>query len=117
MNHFLHFSFFLVFTSVFLYGYNALETEDHLQRIHDLTTNAAILTCQQQKYTTIPIFLDTSEYRPWEEKIKLAASLIEETQSIGHQKLIESTLRHLLSGNNIIQEVEIPIIHLLQNTS
>jgi len=106
MNSFLHFPFFiLVFTSVFLSKSNALEIEEHLQKIHDLSTNSELLTCQHQKYTIVPISLDTEEYRAWEQKAQLAATLIEETQSIGHQKLIESTLRHLLSQNTIIQEV------------
>lgn len=101
-----HFSSFLMLTSVFLSGYNAFEIEDHLQKIHDLTTNSAILNCQQQDYTVIPVPLTTSKYKSWQEKAKMAANLIEETQSIRHRKLIESSIRHLLGKNSIIQEVE-----------
>ena len=50
--------------------------------------------------------ISTSEYETWREKAKLAANLIEETQSLNHKKLVQSSLRHLLSKNSIIQEVD-----------
>ena len=70
------------------------------------TSNILNLWCLHFiSFRIVPISLDTEEYRAWEQKAQLAATLIEETQSIGHQKLIESTLRHLLSQNTIVQEV------------
>jgi len=109
MKHFL-FSV-LMFNSVFLNGYNALlqTSQDYLQQINDLTTNAAVKNCQQQKYTVIPVAISTSEFETWREKAKLAAKLIEETQSLNHKKLVQSSLRHLLSKNSIIQEVDLKI--------
>jgi len=107
MKHFL-FSV-LMFNSVFLNGYNALlqTSQDYLQQINDLTTNAAVKNCQQQKYTVIPVAISTSEFETWREKAKLAAKLIEETQSLNHKKLVQSSLRHLLSKNSIIQEARV----------
>ena len=51
--------------------------------------------------------ISTSEFETWREKAKLAAKLIEETQSLNHKKLVQSSLRHLLSKNSIIQEVDL----------
>ena len=53
--------------------------------------------------------ISTSEFETWREKAKLAAKLIEETQSLNHKKLVQSSLRHLLSKNSIIQEVDLKI--------
>ena len=68
-----------------------------------------LLTWLLNFYRVIPVAISTSEFETWREKAKLAAKLIEETQSLNHKKLVQSSLRHLLSKNSIIQEVDLKI--------
>jgi len=101
---------FLYHVFLFIHQQNAYQVskDGQLDRIHQITTNEAGLSCIDNQYELVPIPVPIAQWQSLAERAGLAASLIQDTAGIANKELIYSTLRHLLKESSNIDEVHLP---------